>query len=320
MKKRVLIFVLTFVVFAGVNGITKNKNIIRIIRAHNSPIRSICILKDNLISGGDDGYIKIWNIKTGKLIKSWKAHNSWVLDIAGGHGEIISSSRDSYVKVWNLKGKLKHKFKVNNKWIFSVAATYVGEWGRATFYVAGARDGIIRVWQKGGPGRHVNLSPRLIKKFKAHTKDINDIKIIGATLLASASDDKTVKVWDNFTLMRTLRGHNSIVMSVDMFSPMFLVSSGRDNKVVIWEGQGKTVLHGHSASVNSVKLSKDNKFVVSGSSDKTVKIWDVKNKKCIRTLIGHKSRVNNVEFYNNGKVIISSGHDGSLIILRSFLR
>ena len=48
-------------------------------------------------------------------------------------------------------------------------------------------------------------------------------------------------------------------------------------------------MNGHSESVNSVAISSDNKYIVSGSGDKTIKIWNLESGQEIKTLNGHSS-------------------------------
>lgn len=56
---------------------------------------------------------------------------------------------------------------------------------------------------------------------------------------------------------------------------------------------------GHEGSVNSVKLSRCLKYIVSCSSDKTGKIWSLKNGKCLWTFIGHTKKVNDISIHPN---------------------
>jgi WD40 repeat protein len=53
---------------------------------------------------------------------------------------------------------------------------------------------------------------------------------------------------------------------------------------------------GHSMWVRSVAISPDNKYIVSGSDDDTIRLWDVKSGKEIRTFIGHTDYVTSVSF------------------------
>lgn len=71
---------------------------------------------------------------------------------------------------------------------------------------------------------------------------------------------------------------------------------------------------GHSGPVNSVSYSPDGKFIVSGSDDNTVRIWDVATKKPIRTLAGHTSAVTSVDFSSDGVFIVSGSKDNTVRI------
>ncbi|HRS71421.1 MAG TPA: hypothetical protein P5175_06175 [Anaerohalosphaeraceae bacterium] len=64
-------------------------------------------------------------------------------------------------------------------------------------------------------------------------------------------------------------------------------------------------LKGHKGFINSAGFSPDGQYIVSGSSDNSVKIWDTKSGKCIKTLEGHKHSVTAVVFSPDSKLIAS---------------
>ena len=66
-----------------------------------------------------------------------------------------------------------------------------------------------------------------------------------------------------------------------------------------------STLKGHSSYVNSVAFNHDNTKIVSGSSDNSIKIWDVKRGTCISTLKGHSDSVESVAFNHDNTKIIS---------------
>ena len=74
----------------------------------------------------------------------------------------------------------------------------------------------------------------------------------------------------------------------------------------------KNTLIGHAASVNSVAYSPDGLRIVSGSTDKTVKVWDPATGKETLTLNGHSDSVNSVSFSPDGKRIVSGSDDNTL--------
>jgi WD40 repeat protein len=66
---------------------------------------------------------------------------------------------------------------------------------------------------------------------------------------------------------------------------------------------------GHSGNVESVAFSPDDKYLASGSKDKTVKLWSVESQKEITTLQGHSSSVKSVAFSPDGKYLASGSDD-----------
>lgn len=75
-------------------------------------------------------------------------------------------------------------------------------------------------------------------------------------------------------------------------------------------GTEEAFLKGGMELVNSVAYSPDGKILASGSNDWTIRIWDVENRKHIKTLEGHTGPVNSVTFLQDGKTVISGSNDG----------
>ena len=78
----------------------------------------------------------------------------------------------------------------------------------------------------------------------------------------------------------------------------------------IWNLQDKTqeaVLQGHSWLVYSVAITSDNKYIVSGGDDKTVRIWNLQDKTQEVALQGHTEYVNSIAITSDNKYIVSGG-------------
>ena len=80
------------------------------------------------------------------------------------------------------------------------------------------------------------------------------------------------------------------------------------------DGKLLHALTGHTGWVNSVAYSPDGQQIVSGSHDKTVKIWDANTGKELHTLTGHNGSVFSVAFSPDGQRIVSGGGDKTVKI------
>jgi WD40 repeat protein len=134
-------------------------------------------------------------------------------------------------------------------------------------------------------------------------------------LLASASGDRTVRLWDanSGAALQTLEGHSDSVSAV-AFSPdgTLLASTSGDYTVRLWDagsGEALQTLKGHSGPVSAVAFSPDGKPLASTSGDRTVKLWDAGSGVALQTLKGHSDSVSAVAFSPDGKLLASASDD-----------
>jgi WD40 repeat protein len=73
---------------------------------------------------------------------------------------------------------------------------------------------------------------------------------------------------------------------------------------------------GHEDSVSSVAFSHDGQFIVSGSSDRSIRLWDLEGNQIGRAFLGHEDCVNSVAFSPDGKRIVSGSKDGTIRLWR----
>ncbi|KAK3942581.1 vegetative incompatibility protein HET-E-1 [Diplogelasinospora grovesii] len=133
--------------------------------------------------------------------------------------------------------------------------------------------------------------------------------------LASASDDRTVRLWDaaTGTPRHTLEGHSDWVSDV-AFSPdgQTLASASGDHTVRLWDattGMPRHTLEGYGGSVSAVAFSPDGQTLASASGDHTVRLWDAATGTPRHTLEGHSGPVSAVAFSPDGQTLASASYD-----------
>lgn len=117
-----------------------------------------------------------------------------------------------------------------------------------------------------------------------------------------------------------LIGHTSSVQSASFSPNSKRIVSASDDKTIrIWDAEtGQQIgqpLEGHTLSVNSASFSPDGKRILSSSADKTIRIWDAETGRQIgQPLKGHTREVTSASFSPNGKQIVSTSYDNTIRI------
>ena len=83
-------------------------------------------------------------------------------------------------------------------------------------------------------------------------------------------------------------------------------------------GKELNVWYGYTGVVSSCNFSPCGQFIVSGSWDNTVKIWDVLSGNCIKTLKGHTNDLSSCNFSSCGTLIVSGSRDETIRVWKGF--
>ncbi|EMS54921.1 Notchless protein-like protein [Triticum urartu] len=279
------------------------------------------------VSASKDGDARIWDITTKKCVISLSGHTNAVTCVKwGGDGLIYTGSEDCLIKVWETtQGKLVKTLQGHGHWVNSLALSteYVlrtgayDHTGKTFSSPEEMKEAALARYEKmrgNAPERLVSGSddftmflwePTISKQPKArmtgHQKVVNHVYFSpDGQWLASASFDKSVKLWNGIT------------------------------------GKFVAAFRGHVADVYQISWSADSRLLLSGSKDSTLKsreedededsafcscglvddmdmdmnqVWDIRARKLKQDLPGHADEVYAVDWSPDGEKVVSGGKD-----------
>ena len=306
---------------------------IKTFKGHTNGVMCLQFNEQILATGSYDTSIKIWDIETGKKIRTLSGHTSGVRCLQFDNNKLISGSMDKSLKVWNWRTGECH-------------STYTGHSGGviglhfdSAILASGSIDKTIRIW---------NFEDKSTCVLRGHEDWVNAVKVDSASrTVFSASDDCTVRLWDldKKATIKIFKGHvgqvqqvlplpiefdfdeaeneaesdghddtssnasshhgvitppSSVIgmcgtdtsSSIHANTPRYMLTGSLDSTVRLWNVSTGKCLRTFFGHIEGVwALAADTLRVVSGAEDRTVKVWDTRSGKCERTFTGHAGPV-----------------------------
>jgi WD40 repeat protein len=233
--------------FIDLNDTNKNKNILH----HEKGVYSIQVIENQLFTLGGEGVLTRWSLEENRAIESLhlSAKSLRCMAVSIERNEIAVGASDGHIYFLNRQLELKHILKkAHDNSVFTVKYTADGK-----HLISGGRDALLKIWDfKEGEGiSDSKFQISNLTSVAAHWFTINAIAFHpqNPSVFATASRDKTIKIWH---------------FQPEKAEPLVLL------KVL------DTIRDGcHINSVNALYWSAYNNFLISGSDDRSLIVWQI---------------------------------------------
>lgn len=274
---------------------------LRYIPGHSEGIYCIQFDELKIVSGSRDDTIRVWDMSTGRCLRTFRGHSGSVLCLQYEGDLMVSGSSDSSIIMWELSsGKILRHLNDHKDSVLNLRFD-------SKYIVSCSKDRTVKVWD--------TPTGKLLHTLTGHRVAVNAVQFVG-NYIVSASGDRTIKLWNLQTgdCLRTFSGHARGIACL-AFDGQCIVSGSSDKTIKVWDVQTGTCIRtllGHTELVRTLELGPGGR-VVSGSYDQTVKVWDIRTGRIVLNLTnGHDARVFKVQF--SPTRIVSCSQDQNIAI------
>ena len=273
--------------------VVKKLEAINKISGPNSDIEAVAISPTGkiLAAGGWDKNVYIYSLELenfGEVLHTFKYHSSAILslsfDVRGQN--LVCGSNDHSLTTWNVDSALNTGSKSQD---FAINTVIHGP--SAKYIYSCSKEGMIKLWDMKDPKRTRSVDLKQKTNSFRLSKDRKFIYAAGASNTITKYNLKGVEVG-------ALEGHSAFINEISLSPNGSLMASASDDKtVVVWELlklKQKIVLEGHTAKVNAVAFTSDNKYIISGDRSGEVIIWEIETGDIIKRIPGLGRSIRNI--------------------------
>jgi len=267
-------------------------------------IYGVCFDPDgkHLATGSSDATVRIWDIARRQIRYTLQGHTDEVNSLAFSPDgrSIVSGSDDRTVRVWDITEGSSKILAITdapdnvNAGVMGVALSNDGQ-----LVAAGCVDAVVRIWDV--------RTGELLERLRGHESSVSSVALTpDGRGLVSGSRDKTLKYWD---ISRLANGPSDRQNSPGG-SKRDALSGNKDDGTHEGSSTCTMTFTGHEGDVNSVAVSHDGQWIVSGSDDRGVRFWNPKSGTAQFTLdTGHKELVYSVDLSPAGNLLATGSDD-----------
>ncbi|EPS45105.1 hypothetical protein H072_866 [Dactylellina haptotyla CBS 200.50] len=303
------------------NWIEKSTNheswgpIIQTIEGHEEFLTFLGFSPDGkqLVSGFDDGIIKLWDIISGSLLQTLNSYShsrsyrvlsiSFSLDCR----TLASGFVDGTIKLWDLASGAAQTLNLHINELYVLKFTL-----DIKYVVSGKSCGSLQVWD--------TTSGKLIRTLEGHSCFVTSLSFnLDGEYLASGSWDKTVRVWKMTTgqMIHTFKGHTGWIQSVEFsYSGGYIASCSEDGIVLLWNADSGKILRRLSIireMPQKLTFKPGDGQIAVGVDPSRVILWELSSgeTKVLET-DDYSSRIPSLAYSPDGCLLASGSPDGAI--------
>lgn len=318
---------------------------IHTLKDHNTAVRGVGFDQDGdlFISGGRDNVVIIYNTKNFKTINTFPINEqieaAGFVSLIDDRQYFYTGGLENVLKIWDIKsgemiGRSPIPLKTNEELlIIDVIKLY-----NNNLYLVISDQTLIELdLQELTPGHgHGHgqddeiVEFPIVKRIAGNQGIIADIKYVGPefNLLAMATNSPALRIVDieKPLELRVYEGHTDILNAVDVSTDgKWIATASKDNEARLWRWNGELQdfepfarFQGHAGAITAISLSKSQnepKFLVTGSTDLTIKKWKIPNtpnsivKTSEYTRRAHDKDINSIDVSPNDEYFATASYD-----------
>ncbi|KAJ6353947.1 hypothetical protein OIU76_002884 [Salix suchowensis] len=186
------------------------------------------------------------------------------------------------------------------------------------YLFTGSRDGTLKRWALSEDSASCSAT------YESHVDWVNDVVLAGDSTLVSCSSDTTLKTWNclsDGTCTKTLRQHSDYVtcLAAAEKNSNIVASGGLGGEVFIWDmeaaltpGYVPVGAKGHKESVYALAMNDSGTRLVSGGTEKVVRVWDPRTGSKAMKLRGHTDNIRALLLDSTGRYCLSGSSDSMI--------
>lgn len=318
---------------------------IHTLKDHNTAVRGVGFDQDGdlFISGGRDNVVIIYNTKNFKTINTFPINEqieaAGFVSLIDDRQYFYTGGLENVLKIWDIKsGEMRGRSPIPLKTNEELLIIDVIKLYNNNLYLVISDQTLIELdLQELTPGHghghgqgHEIVEFPIVKRIAGNQGIIADIKYVGPefNLLAMATNSPALRIVDieKPLELRVYEGHTDILNAVDVSTDgKWIATASKDNEARLWRWNGELQdfepfarFQGHAGAITAISLSKSQnepKFLITGSSDLTIKKWKIPNtpnsivKTSEYTRRAHDKDINSIDVSPNDEYFATASYD-----------